>query len=246
MKRVIFFLLSVMSFGIIAGTIGEAKSLFPTMVTISLGPAFENAGQTQTFNLQPDLENTYQSIKNTHTLANGGVWLGKQFPFFGYENVFHRYGLAITATSHATLTGNIWDDADPDFNNYTYSGKVEQTSVVFEGKWLYQLTSSVLPYLSIGIGLGINRSYDFIIKPQIIEQIAPPTFANNTQAAFTYTIGLGLEKQWDQHFATAIGYEFADWGKSNFAAAPGQTIGTGPVLNNLYTNEVLFSFIYTI
>lgn len=41
--------------------------------------------------------------------------------------------------------------------------------------------------------------------------------------------------------ALGVGYEFADWGKSEPGRALGQTRNSGVDLNHLYTNGVLFN-----
>jgi hypothetical protein len=40
------------------------------------------------------------------------------------------------------------------------------------------------------------------------------------------------------HWRAGIGYEFADWGKNQLGAAPGQALGNGILLNHFYTNGI--------
>lgn len=218
----------------------QSLSDMPTVLTLSAGPVFTQPGKTQTLFIQSDLVKSYQPQLQTETLGNGEIYVGKQRAWHANDQV--RVGLAIAATSRATLMGTIWDDADPNFDNFTYRGEVEQLRVMAEGKWLYDWRDTLLPYLSGGIGVGFNRSYDFTNTPKLVEQVAPPAFTNTTHTAFTYTLGVGLEKKLDKRCTVGIGYQFADWGKSYFGTASGQTIGTGPVLNHLYTSELQFSF----
>lgn len=45
--------------------------------------------------------------------------------------------------------------------------------------------------------------------------------------------------------AGGIGYEFADWGRSQLNRAPGQTLNSGLSLSHLYTNGFLFNLTYS-
>lgn len=72
-----------------------------------------------------------------------------------------------------------------------------------------------------------------------------PNFASNTTAAFTYTLGVGVERNINLHCQVGIGYEFADWGMSQLSRASGQTLNTGLSLSHLYTNGLLFNLTYS-
>ena len=61
--------------------------------------------------------------QSTQALFDGEVFLGLQKPLTQTLQV--QIGLAVAATSNANLSGMIWDDADPSFNNYTYSYQLQ-------------------------------------------------------------------------------------------------------------------------
>ncbi|MGL6035737.1 MAG: porin family protein, partial [Legionella sp.] len=61
-----------------------------------------------------------------------------------------------------------------------------------------------------------------------------------------YTVGAGLQKSLNDNWQVGVGYEFADWGKSQLASAPEQTLNSGLGLNHLYTNGVLLNVTYVI
>ncbi|HAT8718368.1 TPA: porin family protein, partial [Legionella pneumophila] len=62
--------------------------------------------------------------------------------------------------------------------------------------------------------------------------------------AFTYTLGAGVQKSISEHWQLGVGYEFADWGKSELGRASGQTLNEGLKLNHLYTNGVVLNLTY--
>ena len=76
--------------------------------------------------------------------------------------------------------------------------------------------------------------------------IASPNFTTNTQTAFSYTLGAGIQKSFSKNWAAGIGYEFADWGNSQLNRAPDQTLGNGLALNHLYTHGLQFNITYLI
>ena len=160
------------------------------------------------------------------------------------QTVQGQLGLAVAATSNATLTGAIWDDASPEFDNYTYNYKIQHTHVAVEGKLLADMGYWLVPWVSASLGVGFNNVHSFRNTPTIFEAISNPDFASHTQTAFTYTVGAGVQKALSAHWQVGAGYEFADWGKSQLDRASGQTQNSGLALNHLYTNGLLFSISY--
>ena len=112
-----------------SGTMG---ALHPTssrswVSTLSIGALWEHAGQTQTFFLSPQLEKTYKADKSRSVLASGEFFVGMQRVL--NPLIQGQLGIALAASSTAALVGSIWDDADPEFNNYRYSYKVAVSTV---------------------------------------------------------------------------------------------------------------------
>lgn len=219
------------------------KSNSSLVVSLSGGPVWENAGQTQTVYLTPDIEKTYVATNKTNTLADGEFFIGVQGP--SYAGLEGQLGFAVATTSNANLSGNIWDDADPTFNNYIYGYQVQHTHIAVKGKLLTDHAWYTLkPYVSGSVGVGFNRAQNFKSMPIIFEAVETPNFGSYTSTAFTYTVGAGLQKNLDRHVQVGIGYEFADWGRNHLGRSAEQTIGSGLALNHLYTNGVLFNLTY--
>ncbi len=228
----------------IAGTMGSivAPKDWTWVGTISAGPVWESAGQTQTFYLAPDIIKTYAASNVTQALADGEIFMGiqKNLP----EMLQGQLGLAVVVTSDAKLSGNIWDDADSRFNNYSYSYHVQHTHIAVKGKLLADRGYWVIPWVSVSLGIGFNDAHDFQNRPLIFEAVTTPNFASNTQTSFTYTLGAGVQKSLNQHWQVGAGYEFADWGRSQLNRASGQTLNSGLSLNHLYTHGLLFNLTY--
>jgi opacity protein-like surface antigen len=212
--------------------------------SISFGSAWENAGEKQTLYLTPSIEKTYTSDQSTEAVFDGEVFLGLQKILS--QHIQGQLGLAVAATSSANPSGDIWDDADPSFNNFTYDYKIQHTHIAIKGKILFNPDNRWLltPWVSTSLGVGFNHAYGFSNEPTIFEAIPSADFASNTETTFTYTIGIGIQKIFDKHWQVGTSYEFSDWGKSKLGAASGQTSGSGLTLDHIYTNAIMFNATY--
>ncbi|HAT1868660.1 outer membrane protein [Legionella pneumophila] len=227
-----------------AGTMGlviPSKDL--TWVgSIAAGPIWARSGETQTFYLAPEIEKTYAARISTNALASGELFVGIQKSLT--SQWLGQLGLAAATTGNAKLQGVIWDDADPQFDNYSYLYKVRNSRIAVKGKLLLDNGYWVLPWVSASLGVGFNRAHDFTNTPLIFEALPNSNFADHTKTAFTYTLGAGVQKSLNDHWQIGVGYEFADWGQSELGRAHAQTMNSGLTLNHLYTNGVLFNLTY--
>ena len=130
------------------------------------------------------------------------------------------------------------------FNNYTYNHQVRHTHLALKGKLLADRSYILTPWVSGSLGVGFNQAHGFSNAPTISQAVVMPNFASNTTTAFTYTLGVGVERHVNQHWEVGVGYEFADWGKSQLNRASGQTLNSGLSLSHLYANGFLFSLTY--
>lgn len=229
----------------IAGAMGPSSTLpqdWRWVGAASIGPVWENSGQTQTFYLAPNIVKTYAAAKTSNALADGEIFVGAQREL--PRALIGQLGIAAGVTSDARPSGNIWDDANPTFNNYTYSYRIQHTYVAVKGKLLADRGYWFIPWVSGGLGVGFNKARDFQNTPLIFEAVTMPNFASNTKTSFTYTLGAGIQKTVNQHWQLGMGYEFSDWGQSQLDRASGQTLNSGLSLNHLYTNGVLFNLTY--
>jgi len=231
-------LCALLSGGAIAGSMGPV-AMQNTVMTLTVGPAWQNGGMSQTLYLANGIEKRYISDDKTRALAFGEL-------FYGYEHTINsllmaQFGVAAAVTSDATLSGDIWDDGDVRFDNLAYSYKVNHARVAVKAKLLGHNSGKVMPYISGSIGVGINRAHEFSNTPKIFEAVPNANFTGRTKASLAYTLGVGMERVLNDYWRVGAGYEFADWGKSQLGAAFGQTTGRGLALNHLYTNGFALS-----
>jgi opacity protein-like surface antigen len=236
--------LGLVSTNSMGGTMGpQSQSNWGWVGSVSLGSTWPNGGAIKTFYLTPEIEKTYKANKSSNALFDGELFLGIQKTL---PNALQgQLGLAVAATSNAKLSGVIWDDADPRFDNYTYRYKIQHTHVAAKAKILYDQGYWLIPWVSGSIGVGFNDAHSFQNTPIIFEAIPNPNFKSHTQTTFTYTLGAGVQKLINQNWQVGVGYEFADWGKSSLGRAWGQTLNSGLSRNHFYTNGFLFNLTYT-
>jgi opacity protein-like surface antigen len=212
------------------------------VTSISAGPTWASGGNTQTFYLTPEIEKTYKANKSNNILASGELFLGIQKPLFSSQ-LLSQIGLMISTSSNANLQGNIWDDADSHFDNYTYKYQIRHSAVALKGILLVD-KDSWLPWISASVGAGFNYAHAFSNTPTIFEALSDANFSNNSKTSFTYTLGIGIQKPLSKHWQLDAGYEFADWGQSELGRANNQTLNSGLTLNHLYTNSMLLNLTY--
>jgi hypothetical protein len=212
------------------------------VANLSVGPIWASGGQTQTLNLTPDIEKTYTANSLNQVLGDIEFFAGAEKTLV--QNITGEFGLAVATTSYASLSGNIWDDALPQFNNYIYNYQLRHTHLAAKTRILIDKQYPVIPWISGSIGIGFNRASYFNNIPIIDEAVTTSNFSGHTEASFTYTIGLGIQRVLNKHWQVGMGYEFADWGQSYLGAAPEQTVGNGLALSHFYTNGLLFNLTY--
>lgn len=224
----------------------EQDGSHPRFVTLNVGPGWSDAGKTQIITVQPDIQSTYVKTNGTRAVAVGEIYAGyEQFIASNYKG---QFGFAVQAASNLDLTGDVLIDSDPNFNNMFYTYSINHLAFALKGKIISahnnQRFFALHPYVSGSVGLGFNQSHKFGLNAKIFEQVVPPLFKSHTTTVFTYTLGTGLQKRISPDWIIGLGYDFADWGKSNLAAATGQTIGRGLALNHVYMSELQFGFTY--
>lgn len=226
----------------LAGTMGPSPETLRPVVTLSLGPIWTAPGKAQTILLQDDLPQTYTSNRQSNTLFVGELFAGLQAPLFNRFQV--QFGLAVAATTSANLSGDVWQEADPEFDNFIYAYKISHSYLALKAKLLTDFRNIVQPYISASVGPGFNHAYHFNSRAKIPEVIEEAPFNPRTLASFSYTLGVGLQKSFSNHWAFGAGYEFADWGRSQLARAFDQTLDTGLRLNHVYTHQLQISLTF--
>lgn len=211
-----------------------------SIITVSGGPAWSSPGKNQHLYLStPPLNEFFIANNNTTTLGTGELYFGLQRIISG--NTIGQLGLGVAAASDAQLSGVVAVNGIPDV--YAYQYKVSHVRVELKGKLIAAGCRWVQPYFSGSLGAGFNHSHDYIPTTYNAAFFPPPLFDTNSNVAFSYTVGAGIQKMLTPNWQVGVGYEFADWGK-NFLGGDDNLFSEGPGSAHLYTNELLFSLSY--
>lgn len=238
---------SLLAGSALAGSMGhltQHQSDWAWLGSISAGSVWSKGGETQTLFITPEIKETYVANHSTKTLFNGEAFLGLHKSLS--QIMQGQLGLALGFTAPLSLEDEIWDGVDLEYNNYISHYKIQHTHIALKGKLLVDSGYWITPWISGSLGVGFNNAYGFQSTPTIFEVLPASNFSSHKQTAFTYTLGVGLQKALNEHWQVGVGYEFADWGKSHLGRAPGQTLDNGLSLNHLYTNGVLLNLTFMI
>jgi opacity protein-like surface antigen len=248
-RKIIILSGMMLSSSVLAETASAITGTGQFVLGLSAGPTWETGNKKQTINLEPDVAKTYTANDDSNTFPSAELFIGWQNLWATRlidQPLISQLGISIAGAGNARLSGDIWEDADPDFNNYNYDYKINHTHVAVKGRLIGNSCLSFEPYISGSVGVGFNHAYDFSIKPKIVEEVAAPPFTSNTTTTFTYTLGVGLQKSFSPQLQAAIGYEFADWGKTQLSRGVGQTSNQGLSLSHLYAHQLQVSLFYNV
>jgi opacity protein-like surface antigen len=241
-----FFLLICLFLGL-PGHANKLTFLNHPVISFSGGLGWNTPGKTQTLFLQEGFDNTYQNYSSSQVLGFGELFFGVEHLFFNEWNT--ALGFIVSGAGMPKVNGEIWQFSDPEFSNFYYSYKLNQLRLGLRGKLIAdQVTflSGVKPFFTGSLALARNHSFSYQNAPLIEEAVAPNPFKDNTVSSFSYSLGVGLEKNIATHFKFGISYEFFDWGSSSLGLASGQTTTTHLGMSHLYVNTLLFSLSYLI
>lgn len=247
MKKIYFIVLS-MIFNHSCAFAGEKPSwnilsTWQPIVAFNLGPQWDKPGETRQFSLEPDIVKTYYASPTTQTLMGTEFFIGGQHTLNSFSSL--QLGIATAITSVTSLHGEIWEDADPEFNNYWYDYQLAPFRTTLHGRWLFTSFSNRLtPYIDGGIGVSLNRAYNYQITSRIFEEVASPLYTSNVNVSLAYNIGVGIQHAINEHAQIGLGYEFSDWGQSSLGRAKSQDINAPLSLAHLYMNQLMVSLTY--
>ena len=113
-KRVTVFLLSLLGMNTLFGTggpISYSPTRWPWFLDLRVRSYWAGSGQTQTINLAPGIVKSYVDNGSSQGLVEGQIFLGIHHQL--KDTLYSQLGISFALANDATLSGIIWDDADP-------------------------------------------------------------------------------------------------------------------------------------
>ncbi len=228
-----------------AGNFGQHMN--SGFMSLSIFGGASTNGKSKTFYLQPDVQNSYQPSSSTPVVGGAEIFVGQQnWLNIGYlSDYYFQFGVALAAMGGEKREGDIWEFANQEYDNFTYSYGITSFRALLKGKLILEVSDCSQVFAFLGVGASHNSTNNFRIKPKIFSEVVPPSFESQSTTQFTYAAGVGMEYALSQNHVIGIGYEFADWGKSKLDRARGQTLSSGLQIDHLYTNtlSLILSFV---
>ena len=220
---------------------GGGESKWTRVGMLSGGLGWNSPGQTQTLYVTRNVRNTYVATKTSQVLGNGELFLAGQRTL--RSNIFTQLGVDLALTSNSLLTGDIWEQANSVHNDETYAYRLYHGYVGLKTKFLMDLKTDIMPYISGSLGVGFNQSHQYTITPSnVVKSIYTQyPFQSYTSTEFSYTGGVGLQQWVTEHWQLGMGYDFANWGQSHLKPASAQTTNSALGLTHLYVHSLLFN-----
>ena len=219
---------------------GEIGSIVPScctkVVTVSGGPAWFNARNSQTFTTPTQF--SFVSRSRDHAIGSFEIFFSLQHQL--NYNLFGQLGFAGAYSGNAKVDGHLTENFEGSLYTYPFTYMLKHGRVSLKGALFTQCYQYLQPYVSSSIGIAFNQSYNFSAPSTLYPNLRAPVYPNNTNSGFVYTLGTGLQTLITPNLKGGIGYEFADWGKSHLSVTSNQLV-RALRLDHLYTNQVVVS-----
>ncbi|WP_419420072.1 hypothetical protein ACNVED_01890 [Legionella sp. D16C41] len=223
------------------------------VITLSMGPTWASPGETQTYYTPPGISPNYQytqylARETTETVTSGEVFFALQRPLTPW--VTQRLGIAFAATTEADLHGTLALNLIP-VASYRY--KISHAHVALKGLFFACPDLWIQPYISGSFGYSFNASDSFKTNPPLNfynynngnnGALTLLKFPASTKGSFAYTIGLGFQVKLAKNWEFGMGYELADWGRSQLKKSYFGEVFPPPKIGSVYAHQLQFSLSY--
>jgi len=228
LKGLLFFLL------LPAITNAACLNLRP-VVALTGGWANERASVTQSFTDVDSNLFQYNGMNSWQSVGLGGFFVGAQTPT-PCSRLILQGGLEYLQYGFVTVNSTNSVGIEPDTTTaYNYKYRLQARQLLVSTKWMTQLRERFFPYAFLGIGAAFNTMNNFNVSTTETGSInLSPTFRNNSNTNFTYSVGVGIDTAISKHVLLGLGYRFTDLGQAS--------LGKGKVKLNSYQASVPFTF----
>jgi hypothetical protein len=218
------------------------------------GPAFSRLSNNSTVQLNDFLVNDYFTRTKFRTEPLLGFGVGRTFTPLA-QPLSVTLGLSAYYTNYGTISGSenpfandgIYDALNYKFRAQSYSLMVESRLIYTGYDWQ--------PFAFVGIGCAWNRLYGYSETPAtnpLTAATAQDTFSHNTNSAFAYEAGVGVQRHLYTDIATniqyfaSLDYRYMNFGKGELGTTATQTSNQTLNISNLNTQALVLTLKATI
>ena len=207
------------------------------VVSLLGGVASIEAKHSQTYSGTDDELFGYKASGQSKTTGFIGGFLGVEHSL-PYSGFFVQAGIEYTYLGSVSVNGLNTVGIEPQTSTlYNYNYRLQTQQVLAVGKLLATTHDIFHPYLSVGLGGAFNDASEFSATTQETGSVnLTPTFDSNTRGDFSYSVGVGVDTNVNQHVRVGLGYQFSGFGKVS--------LSDGRIAFNNYTFPV--SFVLTV
>lgn len=228
------------------GAVATAENYNGFYLAPEIGLSFARVGQSQLWNLDPIIkrrfiDNNYNSDATTLGLGLGyGLLINKD------KNILLQLGVGFYNSSNYTSRGHIWDDDNPNFEDFSYQYNFSSTRLMFEPRIMFRTDSLLSPFVSGGIGWARNRASNYQEIVLNDNELPERLFASDHKENFAWELGAGIAYKITENLSMNFAYKFVNLGEGHLGGFVDQTttdrIKTGTVKTNDFTLSWTFYF----
>lgn len=183
-----------------------------------------------TFNYLPD--------KKTLSSARYGVSLSRAFKLNSLEKII--IGLGYHRSDSLPIKGTLQQGISTPLYTANYQYTIQLSQLLAEVKAQYTWRRIFYPYMTAGIGGGLNTARKFTTTVPGYLTVTP-AFADHTRSSVSYMLGLGMDTLLASNVTAGIGYVFSDFGQvgTGNGLIRGRTLSNNLNSSHLYMNTLL-------
>lgn len=221
-------------------------------IYLSVGPAFSELSNNSRVKINNTVTNGYDADQETSTAPLAGIGLGHTFVDVFQQPFSIAVGLAGYIINYDEIEGveAPFVNGGGPFDTLNYQFSAESYIAMLESRFIYT-RYTWNPFLLVGIGVSWNHLYDFEDTATNPNGSATPSpasqFDSDTQAAFAYELGVGVQhtlfedKKLKINWSVALAYRYLSMGEGELDESPLQTADQHLKVDNLHTNAVLLT-----
>jgi opacity protein-like surface antigen len=154
-------------------------------------------------------------------------------------------GISYHSITQMHVNGTLEQGISPPYYSAGYQYSVKTSQLLAEAKLIREWRDVLYPYLMGGIGVGMNAAQNYSTSIPDFLTITP-IYANRSNTAFSYTVGLGIDYFVAKPLSLGLGYRFSDLGSVGLGnGAVRYTAVTSPLKqSHVYLNTLLIEANY--
>lgn len=183
----------------------------------------------------------YFSDKEKAAAARYGISLSRKFMFDDTNNII--VGVSYHRFSDVQVNGTLQQGISAPLYTASYQYTLQLSQVLAEVKLQHEWHHLFFPYLTAGLGAGLNTAQNYgTTVPNYLT--ITPTYTNHQSSSLSYTLGLGLDTVIAPHvpnLTIGLGYLFSDLGQASLGHGSIRTRALPHYLNqsHVYINTFL-------